>query len=487
MKSIPFNGRILIFGSGSVAQCLLPLLHKHIAMDFSRLTVIDPTFYESVAKRLNAMGANYIQQSVLPENYLQLLQKHVSPGDVIIDLAVNIETIDVIDWGQHNNVRFINTSVEWWNPWEDERIPHIIDRTLYVRHMELLKKARELWKSDGPTAIVEHGANPGLVSHWTKQALVEIATQIVRTKKIDKKRATALEKALSNKNFPELAQHTGTKVIHISERDTQITDKPKRVDEFVNTWSIAGLYEEAMAPAELGWGTHEKHIPTNAEQHKWGPKNQICLAQPGMDTWMYSWIPSGQIIGMLIRHGEAFSISRYYTVWDKETPIYRPTVHYVYLPTDSTVASLIEMKMHNYQLQSKLRILNDEIIDGTDELGVLLLGHDLNGWWTGSQLSIQETRALIGAGQNATTLQVAVSVLSALIWSINNPNKGFRTPDDLPYEEILQVARPYLGPCPSVQTDWTPFSNRTNPLGKAYERKAVGNDVWNFQSFLVTP
>jgi hypothetical protein len=45
--------------------------------------------------------------------------------------------------------------------------------------------------------------------------------------------------------------------------------------------------------------------------------------------------------------------------------------------------------------------------------GVLLLGHDLNGWWTGSQLTIEETRALV-PHQNATTLQVAESVIGGV-------------------------------------------------------------------------
>ncbi len=48
------------------------------------------------------------------------------------------------------------------------------------------------------------------------------------------------------------------KVIHCSERDTQITDVPKQVDEFVNTWSIEGFREEGTTTAEMGWGTHEK-------------------------------------------------------------------------------------------------------------------------------------------------------------------------------------------------------------------------------------
>ena len=53
----------------------------------------------------------------------------------------------------------------------------------------------------------------------------------------------------------------GVKVIHCSERDTQITDQPKQVDEFVNTWSIEGFREEGTTTAEMGWGTHEKQLP----------------------------------------------------------------------------------------------------------------------------------------------------------------------------------------------------------------------------------
>jgi len=51
----------------------------------------------------------------------------------------------------------------------------------------------------------------------------------------------------------------GVKVIHVSERDTQTTTVTKRLNEFVNTWSVEGFHEEGVAPAELGWGTHEKN------------------------------------------------------------------------------------------------------------------------------------------------------------------------------------------------------------------------------------
>ena len=63
------------------------------------------------------------------------------------------------------------------------------------------------------------------------------------------------------------------------------------VDEFVNTWSVEGFYEEGIAPAELGWGTHEKTLPQNAYEHPSGPKNQICISQPGAKTCVRSWVP----------------------------------------------------------------------------------------------------------------------------------------------------------------------------------------------------
>ena len=171
-------------------------------------------------------------------------------------------------------------------------------------------------------------------------------------------------------------------------------------------------------------GLHRRNLvgaPMNGECRKYayspegGPGNQIFVAQPGIRTFVHSWVPlGGEIIGCLVRHAESFTISDYLTVWEDapgeiKRPLYRPTVHYAYMPCDNAILSLYELAMQSYQLQNRLRIMTDEITDGRDELGVLLLGHGLNGWWTGSQLDIHEARQLV-PGQNATTLQVAAAV-----------------------------------------------------------------------------
>ena len=170
---------------------------------------------------------------------------------------------------------------------------------------------------------------------------------------------------------------TGTKVIHIAERDTQITDVPKagrRVRQHVvGRRLLRGRHRAGRA--RLG---HAREAPAaqRLRAHGDGPRNQICLAQPGMETWVRSWVPAGEIRGMVVRHGEAFTISDHLTVWgDDGNPVYRPTVHYAYCPSDAAINSVLELRMRNWEMQPRQRILNDEIISGRDELGVLLMGH----------------------------------------------------------------------------------------------------------------
>jgi homospermidine synthase len=122
----------------------------------------------------------------------------------------------------------------------------------------------------GPTAVLEHGANPGLISHFTKQGLIDIGRRAHQGQEGQGGRRGD-PRLIADKKFNHLAQKLGVKVIHCSERDTQITDRPKQVDEFVNTWSVEGFREEGTTTAEMGWGTHEKKLPPLAYEHKDGP------------------------------------------------------------------------------------------------------------------------------------------------------------------------------------------------------------------------
>jgi homospermidine synthase len=205
----------------------------------------------------------------------------------------------------------------------------------------------------------------------------------------------------------------------------------------------------------------------------------------GINTWVVSWVPHYCVRGMIIRHGEAFTISDYLTVWDGDGPIYRPTVHYAYCPCDCAMASLEELRGSDYVLQPNQRIMRDEIIGGADILGALLMGHAYNSWWTGSVLSIEESRRLV-PHQNATTMQVAISVVAAAMWMVEHPTSGVCVPDDLPHEYVLDIARPYLGQSLSIPSDWTPLKNYVNNFHGYHQPNLDLDDPWQFKNFLVT-
>ena len=182
----------------------------------------------------------------------------------------------------------------------------------------------------------------------------------------------------------------------------------------------------------MGWGTHEKKLPNLAYVPKTGPKNQIMLAQMGMNTWVRSWVPDHEIVGMVIRHGEAFGISDKWTVWKDGKAIYRPTVHYAYMPCDATIVSLHELGARNYEMQSRLRIMDDkEITSGADILGALLMGHAV-------QIMVVRKHPLDRRSQEARPRTErdhhtgGTRRGTAVMWMIENPKKGSACPTTCP-------------------------------------------------------
>ena len=468
-----------------MVQCLLPLLLDHFKLAPESVTVLESRDNRDRIASSLERGVHYRQFEITEQNLEATLETLLGDGDLFIDLAWNIGLAELLDWCRDHNVRYLNTSVEVWSPYDDPASASPQERTLYWRHMALRRQIEKWGSNDGPSAVVEHGANPGLVSHFTKQALSEIADAVLRDGLLADRHG-AIREALEQQRFNVLAQLLEVKTIHIAERDTQITDRPKEVGEFVNTWSVDGFYEEGVAPAEMGWGTHEKSLPPLGLAHEGdGPKNQICLAQMAHKTIVRSTVPSGPIVGMVIRHGEAFTICDHLTVWEGERAVYRPTVHYAYCPSDVAWASFVELEGNDYVYPDRQRILNDEIISGRDELGVLVMGHPYKAWWTGMRTTIDEARA-VAPHQNATTVQVAASVLGALQWMLTAPREGVRVPDELPWRDVLDVALPYVGTLWSGPLDWDPVTTHTDWFDRWSGRQLDHDDPWQFSNFLVS-
>ena len=464
-------GPIVMIGFGSIGKGTLPLIERHFNFDRSRVVVIDPDDRDRAL--LDERGVRYVQAAVTKENYRELLTPLLTNGagqGFCVNLSVDTSSVALMELARELGVLYIDTVVEPWTGFYFDTSLGPDERSNYALRETMLAARRR--NPGGTTAVSTCGANPGMVSWFVKQALVNIARDLGH----DAPEPTTRE------GWAGLSHRLGVKGVHIAERDTQVAKTAKPRDVFVNTWSVEGFLSEGMQPAELGWGTHEKWMPANAGTHKAGCGAAIYLNQPGANTRVRSWCPTpGPQYGFLVTHNEAISIADYYTVRDGEKVVYRPTCHYAYHPADDAVLSLHELFGRAGVVQEAHHILSEkEIASGIDELGVLLYGHGKNAYWYGSQLSVEETRQ-IAPYQNATGLQVSSAVLAGMVWALENPNAGIVEADEMDYKRCLEVQTPYLGPVQGFYTDWTPLANRPGFFPEDIDE----SDPWQFRNILV--
>jgi homospermidine synthase len=445
-KHAAFPGRLVIVGFGSIGQGVLPLLLRHLEIEPARITILtaEPRGRDVAAE----YGVGFIEAALTPENYRSLLARRIADGDFLLNLSVDVSSTALIELCQEKGALYLDTCIEPWpGGYTDPSLPPSARSNYALRESALALRRRF---PRGPTAVLTHGANPGLVSHFVKQALIDLAS--------DSRLGAGIPTARGD--WARLAERLGIKVIHIAERDTQVATIPKAPGEFVNTWSIDGFVSEGSQPAELGWGTHERHFPADGRRHDFGCGAAIYLLRPGAATRVRSWTPlEGSYHGFLITHGESISIADFLTVEDGGEARYRPTCHYAYHPCDDAVLSLHEFAGKNWRLQDRKRLMMDEITQGVDELGVLLMGPPKGVYWFGSRLTIEEARR-VAPHNNATSLQVTAAVLAGMVWALEHPHAGVVEPEEMDSARVLEIARPYLGEVVGVHGDWSPLDSR---------------------------
>ncbi|MBC7951100.1 MAG: homospermidine synthase [Rhodospirillaceae bacterium] len=466
-KHASFAGRLVFVGFGSIGQGVLPLILRHFAIDPSRITIV--TADERGHDVADEYGIKFLNHPLTRDNFRDVLTPMLGAGDFLLNVSVDVSSLALVELCWELGALYLDTCIEpWAGGYTDPALSPSLRSNYALREQALKLKAAG---SGLPTAIMTHGANPGLVSHFIKQALLNIA------------RDTGLEAPAptDREGWAGLAEQLSIKVIHVAERDTQASPTLKQVGEFVNTWSIDGFVGEGCQPAELGWGSHERHWPVDAMRHDFGTGSAIFLLRPGASTRVRTWTPKeGPFHGFLVTHSEAISTSDYYTVRDMGGVRYRPTCHYAYHPCDDAVASVHELAGKNWRMQPKVRLMSHEITAGMDELGVLLAGHKKGAYWFGSQLSIGEARRL-APHNNATSLQVTATVLAGMVWALENPRRGVVEPEELDFHRILEIATPYLGPLGGTYTDWTPLEAR----GALFPEDVDRDDPWQFKNVRV--
>ncbi len=463
---VTFPGKILIVGLGSIGQGVLPLILRHIGIDKKRISVIAADNLGKAVAREE--GVKFTIDPLRKDNYKQVLDKYLAPGDFLLNLSVDVSSIDLMEYCNKRDILYLDTVVEpWLGGYTDPKLS-ITERSNYGLREAMLPLKKKF--AGGPTAVSTHGANPGIVSHFLKAALLQIARDVHFPIKPPKER----------EEWAALMQHLGVKAVHIAEYDSQVTDKPKKVGRFENTWSVFGFHSEGVCqPCELGWGTHEKQLPRGGHQHPYGSGASIYLDQPGAKTLVRTWTPKhGPFLGRAVTHNESVSIADYYSIKDaKGKATYRPTVHYAYRSCDASILSIEECFGNNFELQKEQLILMDDIVSGMDELGVLVMGHKKNAYWYGSQLTIDETRKL-APYQNATGLQVTAGVLGGMIWAMENPRAGVVEADEMDFERVMEIIEPYMGKMTGAYTDWNPIKGREPYFPEDIDK----TDPWQFKN-----
>ncbi|HEY2540218.1 MAG TPA: saccharopine dehydrogenase NADP-binding domain-containing protein, partial [Stellaceae bacterium] len=276
-KHAAFRGRLVIVGFGSIGQGVLPLLLRHIAIDPAQITIItaEPRGHEVAAE----YGVAFDQTALTRDNYRAKLEPVIGRGDFLLNLSVDVSSTALIELCQEKGALYLDTCIEPWpGGYTDPNLPPAARSNYALRESALALRRRF---PQGTTAVLTHGANPGLVSHFVKQALLDLA------------RDQGIDAAIPQmrEEWARLSRRLGVKVIHIAERDTQVAAAPKEPGEFVNTWSIDGFVSEGSQPAELGWGTHERHFPADGRHHDFGSGAAIYLLRPGAATRVRSWTP----------------------------------------------------------------------------------------------------------------------------------------------------------------------------------------------------
>jgi homospermidine synthase len=460
------DGPVIIIGFGSIGRGVLPLILRHFDVASDDIVVVAPN--DDGDAILEHHGIRRIDCALTRHNYAELLSALlVGPAPFIVNVSVDTSSVDLIRLAREHGALYVDTVVEPWPGFYDSETLPLAERTNYALRESLLAERRA--NPVGTTAVSACGANPGMVSWFVKRALLDIAAL-----------GCQVEVPRSREDWAQLMRQLGVKGVHIAERDTQRARSPRRIGQFVNTWSVDGFISEGLQPAELGWGTHERWFPPMGNRHEDPKAPSIYLSQAGAATKVRTWCPTGGAQhGLCVTHNESISIADYFTLTSAGEVTFRPTCHYAYLPCDEAMVSWHEL-LGGRTPNEHVVLSEADIVDGIDELGVLLYGQDRNAYWYGSRLSNAQAREL-APYQNATGLQVTSAILAGMVWAYENPDSGIVEADEIDFQRCLDVQLPYLGPVEGHFTDWNPLTRRS----KLFPDDIDADDPWQFRNVLV--
>ncbi len=441
---ITFNGKIVQFGFGAVGKSFFEKISKEIKFDEYKYFVITKSDSEFEAYiNLGGVMSNFIVAEINRENYKDIFGKYLNEGDLLIDFADSVGTKDFVEWCADNNIMYINTGeTDWPDHWYSIFEEHDKKRAI----IDSYKSQKD--KNKYPI-VLQHGNNPGLVSHFIKAGIdYIISTQFKRDKTL---------KHLSKENkYNEIAQILGIKMIHVNDIDLQEIKGDFNENLLINPWCVDSFWFEMLSEATFNVGTHES-IDSNEEYSLYNKQSGYFeFKDLAIDKKCRTYYPNGKFEGHMVPHEETITIAKSLEVKDNDRVIYRPSVMFLYSPCQYAKDFLEKSKnkdgkeiVRGYVYPENWEILyKEKISSGTEYVGVLILGDKFNPVWVGNRIerSFLEKDKKTSYWQTPTITPVAMSALAAVCWMLKNKNSGgIYFPDDIcDYPYVLKIAEKYI-------------------------------------------
>src|SRR4029450_78684 len=168
---VEFPGRIVFVGFGSIGQGTLPLVLGHIGIAPERITIV--TADDRGVEEAKQYGIKFVKEALTRENFRRVLNPLLGRGDFLLNVSVDVSSIALIKYCWEKGAMYLDTCIEPWPGGYTDPIGPAAKRTNHARGERGL--ALRPGNAKAPTAVLTHGANPGLVSHLVKQALLNLA------------------------------------------------------------------------------------------------------------------------------------------------------------------------------------------------------------------------------------------------------------------------------------------------------------------------
>ncbi len=455
---INFEGKIVQFGFGAVGKSFFEKIKKEIKFNENKYFVITRDKEEFQAfVNLDGIVGNFIVAEVTKDNFKVIFEKYLEDGDLLIDFADTVGTKDILKWCIEKNIMYLNTGeADWPENWYSIFNENQIKRKIQEEYNKQNKKY---------PIVLQHGNNPGLVSHFVKAGIEYIVNNQYRWNK-------RYKQLLKENKFNVLAYELKIKMIHVNDIDLQAVNQEYKDDTLYSTWCIESFFFEMLSEATLNIGTHENVNYENECRYLDKEKGFLEFKKIAADTKCRTYYPNGKFEGFLVPHEETITIAQGLELKNNNDVIYRPSVMFLYSPCEYAKNYFKNSKLNSYpdpdpdkpqdsENQNEPIIVrgykypnNAEIVyqeninSGTEYVGVLLLGDNFNPVWVGNRI---EPKFLYKNKKNSywqtpTITPVAMSALAAVTWMLKNKEcGGIYFPDEIiDYKYILKIAEKYI-------------------------------------------